>query len=335
MSEIDLQTQSLGSKEQRFQELFQGRFKRHENMARYTSARVGGAAAMFLTVTSVTELQAAVELAVAQETPYFILGGGSNILVADEGCSGLVIMNRARAVSFRHSGLGVVCTADSGMNLSSLARQCIAKGLSGLEWAVGIPGTVGGAVVGNSGAHGGDMSGALLAATVWEPGEGVRIYSNEEMEYAYRDSIFKREQEQEAPRRVILSAELQLKPEEVEVLMARRDAFTAHRKQSQPAGASMGSMFKNPEHYYAGYLIEAAGLKGFVNGGARISEQHANFFVSVDGASTTVGASATAEDVRGLIAEAWHAVREQFGVELELEVELVGDWLFDEELENL
>jgi UDP-N-acetylmuramate dehydrogenase len=320
---MDLQTQSLESKLGRFAELFGERFKRNELLARYTSARVGGPAALFLTVTNGTELQLGVELAYANSIPYFILGGGSNILIADAGYNGLAIMNRARNVSFRHSGLGVVCAVDSGMNLSSLARQCIAKGLGGLEWAIGVPGTVGGAVVGNSGAHGGDMKGTLLAATIWEPGYGVRIYSTDEMEYGYRDSVLKREHDSDEPRRVVLSAELELKPEAVEVLMARADGFTAHRKQSQPAGASMGSMFKNPEHYYAGYLIEAAGLKGYVNGGARISEKHANFFVNEN--------DATAEEVRGLIAEAWHAVREQFGVELELEVELIGDWRFDED----
>ena len=196
-------------------------------------------------------------------------------------------------------------------------------GLGGLEWAIGVPGTVGGAVVGNSGAHGGDMNGNLLAATIWEPGRGTRIYSNEEMGYGYRDSILKQEQRNEVPRRVVLSAELALKPEAVEVLMARADGFTAHRKQTQPAGASMGSMFKNPEHFYAGYLIEASGLKGYRVGKVQISDKHANFFINEG--------EANAEEIRALIAEAWHAVREQFGVELELEVELVGDWQFEEE----
>jgi UDP-N-acetylmuramate dehydrogenase len=109
-------------------------------------------------------------------------------------------------------------------------------------------------------------------------------------------------------------------PEPVEVLMARIDGFTAHRKQTQPVGASVGSMFKNPENYYAGYLFETAGLKGYRVGGAHISDKHANFFVNDE--------NATAEDVRALIAEAWHVVREQFGVEMELEVELVGEWKF-------
>lgn len=309
--------------QRRFRELFGGKLQTNVPLARYTSARVGGPAELFLTVRNAQELQTAVELAYAQRIPYFILGGGSNILIADEGVSGLVILNRARDVRFRHNGISVVCTAESGMNLSSLARQCISKGLGGLEWAIGVPGTVGGAVVGNAGAHGGDMAGNVRAVTVWEPGRGVRVYNQEEMQYGYRDSLLKREQHKARTRRVVLTAELELTPEPVDVLAARAEAFTAHRKQTQPGGASMGSMFKNPENYYAGYLIETAGLKGFQVGNARISEKHANFFVS-DG-------TATAEDVRSLIAEAWNSVREQFNVEMELEVELVGNWDFKEQ----
>ncbi len=305
----------------RFREIFGDAFKVGESMARYTSARVGGPAEMFVTVQNATELQLAAELAYAQRIPYVVLGGGSNVLVADNGIKGLVILNRARNMHFRHTGLSVVCTTESGMNLSSLARQCIAKGLGGLEWSVSVPGTVGGAVFGNAGAHGGDMAGNLLSATIWEPGNGTRIYSNEEMEYGYRQSALKQDQVSEGARRVVLSTELELKPEPVEVLVARADGFVARRKETQPGGASMGSMFKNPENYYAGYLIEAAGLKGFRSGGARISDKHANFFVNDEGA--------TAEDVRSLIAEAWNSVREKFGVEMELEVELLGDWQFE------
>ena len=322
---MELQTSVQKITYERFRQAFGDAFQVDVRMSRYTSARVGGPADMFVTVHSASELQTAAELAYTSHVRYMVLGGGSNILVADAGLRGLVIMNRARAVNFRNTGVSVVCTVESGMNLSSLARQCIAKGLGGLEWAVSVPGTVGGAVVGNAGAHGGDMADNLVAATIWEPGLGTRIYSNEEMAYDYRDSVLKREQEQYRPRRVVLSAELALTPEPVDVLIARADGFTAHRKQTQPGGASMGSMFKNPEHYYAGYLIDAAGLKGFRSGDAYISEKHANFFVNEG--------EATAEDVRALIAEAWNTVREQFGVELELEVELVGDWQFEESRE--
>ena len=307
--------------EQHFRKLFGDPLKTNVSLARYSSARTGGPAELFLTVKSAQELQTAVELAHTHRIPYFILGGGSNILISDKGVSGLVILNKAKQVTYRHTGIGVVCTAESGMNLSSLARRCIGKGLGGLEWAIGVPGTVGGAVVGNAGAHGADMNSCLRAVTIWEPGQGVRVYSVEELEYSYRDSLLKREQHKARTRRVVLSAELALTSESVEILTARADGFTAHRKQTQPGGASMGSMFKNPENYYAGYLIESAGLKGLQVGTVKISEKHANFFIS-DGKTS-------AEDVRALIAEAWNSVREKFGVELDLEVELVGNWEFD------
>ena len=259
---MNLKTSVLEAIQSQYREIFGEKFQIDAPLAKYTSARVGGPAEMFLTVDNALELQTAVELAYAQHIPYFILGGGSNILVADEGVRGLVIMNRARTVRFRHTGAHVVCTAESGMNLSSLARQCIGKGLGGLEWAIGIPGTLGGAVVGNSGAHGGDMAGNLLAANIWEPGRGAKLYSKEDLKYSYRDSLLKREQGRNLARRVVLSAELQLTPESVSVLTARADGFTAYRKQTQPGGASMGSMFKNPPNYYAGYLIDTAGDKG-------------------------------------------------------------------------
>jgi UDP-N-acetylmuramate dehydrogenase len=306
---------------ERLRQIFGDQLHVNESLARHTTARVGGPAELFLTVTSAEQLLTAVEMAYGAGVDYFVLGGGSNVLIADSGISGLVILNRARKVSFRHSGAGVVCTAESGANLSALARQCIGNGLSGLEWAIGVPGTVGGAVAGNAGAHGADMDGVLLAATVWEPGFGVRVYDRADMGYAYRDSVLKRDQGAGRPRRIVLSAELRLRPEAVDILMARADGFNAHRKGSQPGGASVGSMFKNPENYYAGYLIDTAGLKGFRVGNAVISEKHANFFINEGEAS--------AEDVRLLIAEAWNTVREKFGIEMELEVELAGDWGFE------
>ena len=306
---------------ERLRQIFGDQLHVNESLSRHTTARIGGAAELFLTVTSSEQLLTAVEVAYNAGISYFILGGGSNILVADTGISGLVILNRARKVSFRHSGAGVVCTAESGANLSALARQCISKGLGGLEWAIGVPGTVGGAVVGNAGAHGSDIDNQLLAARIWEPGRGVRVYNREDMKYGYRTSVLKQDMITGRPRRVVLSAELQLKPEPVEVISARAEGFNAYRKERQPGGASTGSMFKNPENYYAGYLIDTAGLKGFRVGDAVISEKHANFFINEG--------EATAEDVRSLIAEAWNSVREQFGIEMDLEVELVGDWDFE------
>lgn len=306
---------------ERLRDIFGDRLQVSVQLSRHTTARVGGPAELLLTVTSAAELQTAVEVAYSAGLSYFVLGGGSNVLVADTGISGLVILNRARKVSFRHSGAGVVCTAESGANLSALARQCITHGLGGLEWAIGVPGTVGGAVVGNAGAHGSDIDHNLLAASIWEPGEGVRVYNREDMAYSYRNSVLKSDHHSDRPRRVVLTAEFHLTLEPVDVLSARAEGFTAHRKERQPGGASTGSMFKNPENFYAGYLIETAGLKGYRVGDAVISEKHANFFINEGEAS--------AEDVRSLIAEAWNSVRDQFGIEMELEVELVGDWQFE------
>lgn len=311
----------------RFEAVFEDAFRLNQPLAKYTSARVGGSAEMLLTVRSAEELQTAVELAYTLDVPYFILGGGSNILIADQGISGLTIHNRAKNVTFRNTGVGIRCRAESGANLSMLTRTCIGKGFGGLEWAIGVPGTVGGAVVNNAGAHGADMATNLITATVWEPGLGARIYELEELEYEYRNSTLKREHQSGEAMRVVLSADLDLKPEPVRLLQARADAFNSHRKESQPGGATMGSMFKNPEHFYAGYLIDAAGLKGMRIGGVRVSEKHANFFICDDYAS--------AEDIREMIAEVWHVVRKQFGVELEPEVELIGDWQFEEAEEEM
>ena len=309
-----------------FEAVFGDSFKLNQPLAKYTSARVGGSAELFLVVNSAQELQGAIELAHSLELTYFILGGGSNILVADGGIQGLTILNRAKSVTFRNTGVGIRCRAESGANLSALTRNCINKGFGGLEWAVGVPGTVGGAVVNNSGAHGADTSSNLISALVWEPNKGSRVYELEELAYAYRTSTLKEEHQSGEPMRVVLSADFDLKEEPVSVLRARADGFNSHRKESQPGGATMGSMFKNPEHFYAGYLIESAGLKGQRIGGVQVSEKHANFFICDE--------SATAEDIREMIAEVWHAVREQFGVELEPEVELIGDWNFDIESES-
>ena len=304
-----------------FKAAFGEAFKLNQPLAKYTTARVGGCAELFVTVRSAEQLQKAVELAYENDIPYVILGGGSNVLVSDEGATGLVILNRARHISFRNSGFRIICRVESGANISSLARQCISKGLAGLEWAVSVPGTVGGATVNNSGAHGADMNSNLVSAVVWDPGVGVRVMSNADMGYAYRTSVLKQEHRSDRPNRVVLSVDLEVKSETVSILEARAEAFITHRKQTQPGGATMGSMFKNPKHFYAGYLIEAAGLKGHRIGGVQVSEKHANFFINNEDAS--------AEDIRALLAEVYNQVREQFNVELEPEVELIGDWKFD------
>lgn len=289
---------------------FGKRLRLEEMLARHTSARIGGPADVFLVAETLDDLRNAARIAWSHDVPLFILGGGSNILVADAGVRGLVVANRARGVSIE----GTRVQAESGANLSTLARRCIDGGLAGLEWAIGVPGTVGGAVVGNAGAHGGDVASCLASARILQSDGVEHAWSNDELAFGYRTSAIKHS----AAKSVILDATFTLRTEPVEGIQARAEQFNAQRKATQPPGASMGSMFRNPPGDYAGRLIEQAGLKGRRVGEAQISPVHANFFVNLGGAR--------AEDVKALIKEAREAVLAQFGVGLELEIQLAGDW---------
>jgi UDP-N-acetylmuramate dehydrogenase len=303
----------------------------NQPLARYTTLRAGGPADLLVKAESVEMLRQAVTLARQGQVSCRVLGGGSNVLVSDNGVRGLVVLNRARAIAFpdpRMRGSGAPSTsvrAESGAALTTLARRCVAHGLGGLEWATGIPGTVGGAVVGNAGAWGGDVASTLLAATVLEPDGSVVTWPAARFQYSYRCSVLKQprsgnegRQFNSAPAAVVLEAEFALRPAEPEALQARVAAITARRQASQPAGATCGSVFKNPAGDYAGRLIEAAGLKGAQHGRAEISTVHANFVVNRGGAP--------AADIKALIDLAREAVQSQFGLELELEIELVGEW---------
>ncbi|MBN1318925.1 MAG: UDP-N-acetylmuramate dehydrogenase [Anaerolineales bacterium] len=303
----------------RFQETFGDAFSLNEPLASHTTSGMGGPADLFVTVHSVAELVEAVKLARLQHLPYWVLGAGSNVLVSDNGMRGLVISNRAKGVAYHHNGVGVVLRAESGASFSALARRCASRGLAGLEWAAGIPGTVGGAVVGNAGAFGGDVSKSLRLATILDTDMNTRDYSPASLDFGYRCSSLKEEHsELGESKRVVLAAEFHLRPAPAGELEERVKEILAHRNETQPGGASMGCMFKNPAGDSAGRLIDQAGLKGFRIGGAHISDVHANFFINDQ--------DACAEDIRKLMAEAWHVVVDRFKIRLEPEVELIGDW---------
>jgi len=230
---------------------------------------------------------------------------------------GLVIVNRARTVNFREQDEIVIVRAESGANLGIVARQCCLRGLAGMEWAATVPGTVGGAVFGNAGAHGGEIAGSLRMAEILQPDGTVRSWSRDELGFSYRTSALKRQKASDR-KPIVLAAEFALTHGRPIELQAKVEAFTAHRKRTQPPGASLGSMFKNPPGDYAGRLIEAAGMKGKRIGNVEISNLHANFFVNLG--------KARAADVLALIHMAHETVKAKFGVDLELEVELVGEW---------
>ena len=279
-------------------------------LAPITTLRVGGPADRLATVSSGAELLAALRLARDADVPLFVIGNGSDLVVADAGMRGLVIRNRAREVTVD----GVRVTADSGAPMALLVRRCTAAGLAGLEFGTSIPGTLGGAVWANAGAHGGEMRDVVSTVECWETaGDNVSSIGTDACGFAYRESRFKHEAE------VILSATLTLQPGEPAAIAGRVAANQAERIASQPlAEQNAGSVFRNPPGDYAGRLIEAAGLKGLRLGGAAVSERHANFIVTERGAR--------ADDVRALGEQVRSQVAAQMGVKLAYEIEFVGEW---------
>lgn len=288
----------------------------NEPLSRYTAARLGGPADMVYIAREATdELVAVVSAAWQQAVPVRVLGGGANVLVADQGFRGLIVINDVAEVTFGdwHGGRNVATTGGAGLTV--LARKCAARGLAGLEWAASVPGTVGGAVVNNAGAHGSDMAANLRDVVVLDAERGPQLLACDDLEYGYRTSALKLRADR---RFLVLLATFALEAGEPAAIQAKIDEFIAYRKRTQPPGASLGSIFKNPPGDYAGRLIEAAGLKGYRIGGVQVSPVHANFFVNTGGA--------TAGDYYALIRHVREAVFRHSGVELELEIELVGEW---------
>lgn len=301
--------------------VFGNRIRFQVPLARYTASRVGGPADILLEVITADELAQAAMILWELYLPFVIIGGGSNVLVSDLGVREVVLINRARSVRFDETSQVPTVWAESGANFGAIARQAATRGLSGLEWAAGIPGTIGGAIVGNAGAHGGEVADNLLVAEILQQPSLMQDdvpqrqeWPVERFQFAYRNSVLK----QSSSPTVILAALMRLEYASKEDVQAKMTQFVDYRHRTQPPGASMGSMFKNPLGDYAGRLIEETGLKGIRIGDAQISDKHANFFVNQGQAS--------ASDILNLIQLAKKRVFEKFDIELELEIELIGDW---------
>ncbi len=291
--------------------------KAAEPLKRHNSWRVGGPADYFLEAKTVDVLQRAVQVARAQALPFLLIGRGTNILVAEPGVRGLVIVTACdRFKLLEHEESALLC-AEAGASLPMLANMLAKKGWAGLEWAVGIPSAIGSAVVNNAGAHGSSIADVFQRATTVNGNGQEKKISASEAQFAYRHSRFKGQRGRE----VILSAEFLLKRDEPSAVGERLHQFNDYRRATQPSDPSAGSVFKNPPNDYAGRLIEAAGLKGTPVGGAIISPVHANFFVNTG--------SATANDLLELMKLAQARVYEQFGIQLEPEIELVGEWVHE------
>ena len=283
---------------------------RDEPLARFTTMRVGGPADLFATVHNIHELRAIVRFARARAIPLTLLGRGSDVVIADAGIRGLVVQNRAEGSRIE----GDRYVAESGLPMARAATETQRAGLTGLEFGLAIPGTVGGAVWANAGAHDGDVAGILESADVLL-GDGTEArLTADELAFTYRDSRLKH-----SPEDVVLSATFRLGPADPATIAARLDDIKRWRREHQPLGIpSAGSTFRNPPGDSAGRLIDSIGWKGRTRGGATVSEKHANFIVN--------DRKGTASDVRGLVDDVAAAVADGTGITLEAEVVFLGDW---------
>jgi UDP-N-acetylmuramate dehydrogenase len=290
-----------------------GDLRRDEPMSRHTTFGVGGPADLFLTVRDAGAAKAAARAAAAEGIAVFVLGSGSNILVSDLGIRGLVLDLRARGE--RASDDGFVYRVEAGASFAAFARRMGRQGRAGLAWAVGIPGTLGGAVVYNAGAYGGCLADVLQRVRIDGDGLDDAWVDAPDLNLTYRGSVFTRGAFQ---RRVVLEVELRLVPGDPAELAREAATYDTRRLAAQPRGRNAGSMFKNPAETPAWKLIDSVGLRGARRGGAAISDKHCNFFVNLD--------DARAEDVRWLVEEAERRVFETHGVRLQREVAFVGEW---------
>ncbi len=282
-----------------------------EPMKRHTTFRVGGCADFFVMTRSAKEIQDVLSLCEQENMPYYILGNGSNLLVSDKGYRGLILQIFKEMNQIEVQGTTV--KAQAGALLSKIGAAAYEAGLTGFEFASGIPGTVGGAVVMNAGAYGGEMKDILESVTVITPEGEFLTLSNGELELGYRTSIV-------AVRGyIVVEAIFRLQAGDKKQIRARMDELRQQRTSKQPLEyPSAGSTFKRPEGYFAGKLIQDAGLRGFQVGGAQVSEKHCGFVINKH--------EATAADISELIRQVSDKVTEQFGVELEPEVKRLGEF---------
>lgn len=281
----------------------------NEPMKNHTTFKIGGPAQYYVTPESVTQIQEVVSLCRNMNIPLHVIGNGSNILVGDDGVDGVVLalFNTFSDYEIKDN----VITAQAGMSLIKLAVVALREGLTGLEFASGIPGSVGGAVYMNAGAYDGQMKDVVTSVTVLDEAGNIRILGRDELDMGYRTSAVAKNN------MIVLQVVIELKSGDKEQIKARMNQLSELRKQKQPLEyPSAGSTFKRPEGYFAGKLIADAGLKGYSIGGAAVSEKHAGFVVNMGGA--------TAKDVVELTDYIKKRIMEQFGVTLELEVKRIG-----------
>lgn len=285
-----------------------------EEMKYHTTFRVGGPAHFFVTPKTEEQLQSVLKLCKETDTLWFILGRGSNLLVSDRGFDGVVI-HMQKHWNHYHTEENRIF-AQAGAMMSAVSQEALRNGLTGFEFASGIPGTIGGGLRMNAGAYGGEMKQVVLSAKVMDSNGTVLELSKDELELGYRTSTIGRNGY------IALSCVIELQPGDPDCIRSTMEEMNAKRRQKQPLEyGSAGSTFKRPEGYFAGKLIQDAGLKGFSIGDAQVSEKHAGFVIN--------RGNAKAADIMKLCKEVSRRVHEQFGVNLEMEVRRLGK--FEEE----
>ncbi|MGM0421104.1 MAG: UDP-N-acetylmuramate dehydrogenase [Bacillota bacterium] len=289
-----------------------------ETMAEYTTFKVGGPAELFLKPDSEEKLITAIKKLHAHHVDYFVLGGGSNIIVSDQGMRGAVIaLERLNDIKLEETTVN----AQAGVSLEDLCLKTAAAGLAGLEFASGIPGSLGGAVYMNAGAYGGEIKDVITSAKLYQPGRDLKNYDKKSLQLGYRSSVLQKEN------LIALSATFTLKQDDPQAINQQIEELNERRWAKQPMEyPSAGSAFKRPKNNYAGSLIEKAGLKGKTMGGAKVSEKHAGFIINY--------ADATAHDIVKLMQVIQNKVYQQFKVKLYPEPRFVGQFNELPELDN-
>lgn len=281
----------------------------HEPMGRHTTFQVGGPADIFVEPGSREELKFATREARRAQVPFFVTGNGSNLLVSDAGYRGMIVHIGRRLSQVEVSD--TLIHAEAGASLARIAKEALGHGLTGLEFAAGIPGSLGGAVVMNAGAYGGELKDILMDVDVLTEGGDFLTIPSEELDMSYRHSNVS------GNHYIVLGAGMRLSLGEQDAIKERMNELAAARKQKQPLEyPSAGSTFKRPEGYFAGKLIQDAGLKGYTVGGAQVSEKHSGFVINRGGAD--------AAEIYFLIQQVQKKVNNQFGVTLEPEVRFIG-----------
>ena len=278
----------------------------NEPMSKHTSFKIGGPAEIFVKINNVEELKLIIKISKQAEVPITVVGNGSNLLVSDDGIRGIVLKIEFDKIEIEESGKLKV---GSGVKLAFLAQKCLKEKLEGFEFASGIPGTIGGAIRMNAGAHGSEMKDIVKKITCMTRDGKIQVISNEEAKFEYRNSIFSQNDY------IILEAEIQLRKGNPEEIRSKMDEYATYRKEKQPIEyPSAGSTFKRGNDFITAKLIDECGLKGYQIGGAQVSEKHAGFIINKE--------NATAEDVKQLMKYVEEQVYNKFGKKIEPEIEI-------------